>query len=317
MIFIRDNGELKNVVRWEDIIDRDNFKDNHNLANASLSDIIGYYELPTMIRCGLSSCHTEHKKGYLVSLNDGCEINIGHTCGSNAFDVEFEKLSKEFQNFRQIEECKVTINEAKTKTAQWGIDLNRILNGKRGAKWASRQLKALVTGSIIGKATANYLNLMVKYRNATIEINEELTDKWEIAQRKKANPRMHFDELKWTKKSIGYLDQIEALFPENDLQHLIIKRTQKNIQLIEECDPYRMSLAQLTLIRKTANDIPKDMENCDLALIKAKQFLSHSNLKKLLPIFEDQVQFNHIDKSDFENFLKDMYKSSPKRSTLA
>ncbi|MEJ3626186.1 hypothetical protein WFH56_23520, partial [Vibrio vulnificus] len=109
MIVIREEEKLIKVDSWEAITQRDNFKPDHNPTNANLKEIIGYYDLKDMICCSLSNCHTEHMRGYLVALSDGSEINIGNQCGKKAFDIEFDTLTKDFQQFRQTEECKTVI----------------------------------------------------------------------------------------------------------------------------------------------------------------------------------------------------------------
>ncbi|MHA2743439.1 hypothetical protein ACXZ7S_27045, partial [Vibrio harveyi] len=61
-----------------------------------------------------------------------------------AFDIEFDTLTKDFQQFRQTEECKTAIYEAKRKLEQWEHSLTEMLNAKRGARWANTKLKSLM-----------------------------------------------------------------------------------------------------------------------------------------------------------------------------
>ncbi|HDY7474833.1 hypothetical protein [Vibrio vulnificus] len=304
MIVIREEEKLIKVDSWEAITQRDNFKSDHNPTNANLKEIIGYYDLKDMICCSLSNCHTEHMRGYLVALSDGSEINIGNQCGKKAFDIEFDTLTKDFQQFRQTEECKTVIYEAKRKLEQWEHSLTDMLKAKRGATWANTRLKSLMNRRNVTQGIIGHLNYMVKQRTGKIEVDHELTDKWEIEQIMSANPKLRYDEAKWVKKTIGHLEYLEALYPENDLQELFIKQAKTSLDAIKDCNPSQCSLSQLQELKKKANAMPDLIDKCENALSNAKQFLTRSNLDKLLPVFERRAD----DKKAFLCYLDNLYR---------
>lgn len=307
MIVIKTRGGIDRLACWSEVIERPLYRSKHNPNDASLRSIIGYYELKEEVFCGLSGCRTNHKKGYLIELSDGLEINIGNKCGRKAFDVEFETLTREFQTFREREDGKATVYEAKKRIKGWSTELNDLLNDKRGAIWANRNLKNILSKSVVGDRVARFLNEMIKRRSSLIEINHELTDKWEIDQQMAANPKMRYDEAKWIRKAIGSLDAFEALFPENDLQKLFIIQVQQEIKDLQECDPAKVSLSRLKYLTKAANDMPHRLELCRTTLRTARKFLSHSNLNQLLPAFEDHTQFKKEDKEKYLGFLEKSY----------
>lgn len=304
MIVIREEEKLIKVDSWEVITQRDKFKPDHNPASAKLKEIIGYYDIKDMICCSLSNCHTEHMRGYLVTLSDGSEINIGNQCGKKAFDIKFDTLTKDFQQFRQTEECKAVIYEAKIKLEQWDNSLTEMLNAKRGARWANSKLKSLMNRGNVTQGVVDRLNYMVKQRSGKIEVDHELTDKWEIEQIMLANPKLRYDEARWVKKTIGHLDSLEALYPENDLQDLFIKQAQMSLKSIEDCEPSECALSKLQVLKKSANSMPALIDKCESALNNAKKFLTRSNLDKLLPALEGRED----DGKAFLHYLDNLYR---------
>ncbi|MHA2743393.1 hypothetical protein ACXZ7S_26605, partial [Vibrio harveyi] len=187
---------------------------------------------------------------------------------------------------------------------QWEHSLTEMLNAKRGARWANTKLKSLMNRGNVTQRIVGHLNYMVKQRSGKIEVDHELTDKWEIEQIMLANPKLRYDEAKWVKKTVGHLESLEALYPENDLQELFIKQAQMSLKSIEDCDPSKCSLSQLQVLKKSANGMPDLVDKCESALNNAKNFLTRSNLDKLLPIFEGRED----DEKAFLRYLDNLYR---------
>lgn len=113
MIYLQEGEEFIEVKDWQEISSRKNYSPDLNIKDRSLEKIIGYYELPEKLKCGLSSCHTPHFKGYLVQTGDGSETNIGNACGKKYFDVVFEQMSVDFLNALEFAKLKAALTEAK------------------------------------------------------------------------------------------------------------------------------------------------------------------------------------------------------------
>jgi hypothetical protein len=68
--------------------------------NAILERIIEPYELSDLLPCCLSSCHTKHKKGYIIVFRSSEREpeqygRIGHKCGAKAFHQRWEDAQQQ------------------------------------------------------------------------------------------------------------------------------------------------------------------------------------------------------------------------------
>ncbi|RWX52844.1 hypothetical protein [Photobacterium chitinilyticum] len=301
MIVIRTDTGITKLKSWEEVESRPNYMSNHTPNDAKLLSISGYYKFEGKpISCSLSSCHTAHGKGYLVRLSDGKEINIGHKCGKDLFEVEFETMTKDFRDFANGEEYKAVILQAKGLTRQWMDALDTMLDAPGGAKWANAHLRTLTT-RFANTAVMKSLTDMKRNRSPHIMVNRKLTNKWEIEQRQATNPGMTWEEACWVRESSGTINGLPALYLENDLQELFIKQAKRNIEEIDNFDILKMPLSQLRTMSKQANDIPILLERCEQALQIAIQFLRPANLRGLRRVISKPDE-----NEQFINYLKEL-----------
>lgn len=107
-----------------------------------LNDLVGYYYFRDEVKCGISSCGTKHKKGYIASLNDGHEIIIGHNCGKRYFGISFDEKTTQFEHLKNNANQYVQIKDMFEKLQLLKDNLERVLN--QSGKLAFLQIKAAV-----------------------------------------------------------------------------------------------------------------------------------------------------------------------------
>jgi hypothetical protein len=97
MITLKTERGFVQVEKWEEVTCLPGFVPNLNRSQHKIKDIVGRYIFPHTINCGLSDCHSAHKKGYVVSTESGELTNIGWICGSEYFGEGFDTLSRQFE----------------------------------------------------------------------------------------------------------------------------------------------------------------------------------------------------------------------------
>ncbi|MEF9443407.1 hypothetical protein OWT26_25875 [Burkholderia sp. 1A5] len=97
LITINTDKQLIRVDTWDAILERAGFTNDLDPKQHELKAIIGRYAFRDKLRCGLSSCHTPHNRGYIVVTKSGLETNIGKDCGKTHFGVDFNDMSRQFE----------------------------------------------------------------------------------------------------------------------------------------------------------------------------------------------------------------------------
>ena len=98
MIELFNGVTLQHVENWDEIVQMPNFRTD---ILASTDDtrqvqIVGTYDEPKLVRCGLRDCHKEHNKGFLVSISDRLMTNVGRICGRNTFKVDWATATSQY-----------------------------------------------------------------------------------------------------------------------------------------------------------------------------------------------------------------------------
>lgn len=131
----------------EDLASRSNYREVLDFgedAGRDLLDILGAYIFPDTksVRCGIRSCRTPHRRGYLISTTDGLETNIGNVCGKKHLGATFTEKASQYRkkqthqrNVEQIREIKLRINSLQSglhslKSAAESVSKLKILLNK-------------------------------------------------------------------------------------------------------------------------------------------------------------------------------------------
>jgi hypothetical protein len=287
MIVLNINKELVRVESWTDIEARPGFTSNLNPKNHTLASIIGRYAFSDRIRCGLSNCHTPHAKGYVVSTADGQETNIGKDCGKNYFGVDFETLTRQFDQDMTDKENRERLWSFSFRAEELKHTIQKLRSGPQGADWVFHKTKPLIeSGTKVPADILRKILSMIKNRQNVIFIEREAT-KTEIEQLEAAQgrnvPRPHYVE-----EPIGQLNGMESLYPENNLRQLLVIDIEEKLQSFEELDIDILSSTELAHWNKWASSVDITLEKAAAAVEAGRRLLVADNLRPLFRLIKDK-----------------------------
>lgn len=212
LITLNSDKGLVQVEDWADIMTRPGFIKDLDPTAHKLKAIIGRYAFSEKIRCGLSDCHTPHAKGYIVVTEDGHETNIGKDCGKTYFGVDFEEMSRRFD--QDLDDLQ---NREILATFSFRLDdlesrIKSLREGEHGADWAYKNTRPLLSvGRGCPETAVRRVVEMVRARNPEVSVERRATEE-EVEQLEvqvgRRMPRPHY-----LSESIGYLSGLEAFTP--------------------------------------------------------------------------------------------------------
>lgn len=282
------NGEkgLIRVESWDDIESRPGFVADMNPVEHRLDTIIGRYIFRDRIHCGLSNCHTPHAKGYIVVTTDGYETNIGKDCGKREFGVDFDTLSRQFDR---------DITEAENRERLWSFSFTLeqyeecvadLRKRPFGADWAYKRSRSLVSvGREIPDSLVRRLHSMIKTRTAAITRARVATE--EEAEEKEAATGRTIPRPAYVEESVGQLDGLAALYPENDIRELLIIDIETNLRMFREKEIDSMTFSELKKWVKWVDSIDSTLEKAEWSIAQARNLLRPENLRQLQEVLED------------------------------
>lgn len=129
---------------WEELFSISNLSDSYIPRDQMINGkIVGDYEMDPrsgLRPCGIAQCHTDHRRGYIVELDNGVRSYVGKDCGKSKFGADWQKMRKTFS----MEKHKLSKDRA-IRALRSGlrdqIDNWRSLDNKETA-WARALLKA-------------------------------------------------------------------------------------------------------------------------------------------------------------------------------
>lgn len=296
------NKEFKRFESWEEIISLPGFTENLDPSKHKLGDIIGNYSFEKWYHCGLSSCHTLHQKGFVVTSKDGAVTNIGRICGRSNFGVEFHLLSRNFIN-SQIDQLHIkTISEFLINERPLS-KIQGLLHD--GGNEVSRNITSFISRNngcpdpvfqIISKMIKNRSGKLTKVRQIK---KNELERSSSVSNSAKSKP-VYQEEV------VGSIEGISALFPENNLRKLLILDLKTNCEALERINLENSDRKSLKNLASWCNTFYSKFNDAKTIIASGFTFLNLENLRKFELVLDGK------DSSDFKNYLKIYQKSLTK-----
>jgi hypothetical protein len=277
MITLNTEKGLTRIATWEDVLTRPGFTVDIDPKTAVLKSIIGSYAFQTFIPCGLASCHTPHGRGYLVVTSDGRETNIGKDCGKKYFSVDFERLAKVYDRDLRSKERREALTELQHQIPGLKARILALKNGDNGANWIHRNLAPLRQG--LPSPLPQMIQRMVRQRDGTLTRSRPATaEEMELmrAQGQRVTPGQTIEE------SAGQLAGLAALYEENDLRELLVKRMEP-LDQVEASDVDTLPDKALRELAKWAATIEPTLAQAEAALAAGRRLLTQTNLRQLDP----------------------------------
>lgn len=183
MIALSEDGKtLTHIESWEDVTSRSGYKEKIHPTKTKPKQIIGVYNLDPKIHCGLSTCNTEHHKGYLVVFKGGIETNMGNICGKREFGVEFSQLIKTYKLETNAQDHRINLEAIKNRIGPYTDKIHSIADGEYQGHWCVKAMRKATT-TLYDEATLKNLAERAKRKNPIIKRITALTGRdLELAQ---------------------------------------------------------------------------------------------------------------------------------------
>lgn len=286
MIVLNSNKELIRVEKWADIEARPGFTSDLNSNEHVLASIIGRYSFSNQIRCGLSNCHTLHARGYIVTTSDGHETNIGKDCGRKYFGVDFETLTRQFDQDITDKENRDRLWSFRCRIDELKGQIHLLRSQPRGADWIHRKTSPLLGDPrIVPSEVVRRIAEMIKNRQNILYIDREATEA-EIEQleasRGRSLPRPHY-----VQEPIGHLNGLDALYPENNVRQLVVIDIEEKLKAFEQLSIDNLNSAMLTRWNKWVTSVDPTLNRATAAVESGRRLLRRENLEQLIPLLKD------------------------------
>ena len=300
MITLKTDTALVDIDNWEEIRKRIQFREKLDPTEHKLEAIIGRYVEKDWVRCGLTCCNQEHMKGYLVKTVQGLETNIGKDCGKTHFGVDFENLSRVFEQDLIATRNREILWNTRFRTEEIEELIGRLRSEQHGADWIQRNLRVLTTpNSGCPDVVVAAIRKMTKSGNSKIIHERDATDQEirsiEVAQGKTVAKPYLIEDPK------GELKGIAAFSPENDLRNLLVLELDEKLKKFTACDIDSLTKDQLKTWARWAGSIDVTLERAQAAIEIGRSLLTKENLSPFLETLE-----RRDDRIGFQSFIRSL-----------
>ena len=279
MITLKDDQELISIESWDQILSRPGYSGNVDPESAKLKEIIGNYYLPSEVPCGLSSCHQQHLKGYVVSTVAGAITNVGHVCGKKYFGVEFEQMRRQFDRDVRMQSYREELSAFQRRIPEIESAIEDLRTEAFGADWVNRQVTALLTpGNGIDTVRTTLMD-MVKRQDERITIPREATKEEKAAaeerERRTIEGPMYIDEV------VGRLMGLSTLADQNSLREILILDLEVGLKRVAQLDVDTAIETVLARESRWAGEVAQKLELANLNIRTGRQLFTKRNLRQL------------------------------------
>lgn len=271
MITINTDKGLVQIKTWEDLIQRPNFGEL-DPATAEFDKAIGRYHLAYKVRCGLTSCHEPHFKGYLVTTKDGRETNIGHDCGRTYFGLDFEQAARQLDRDYRRQEQRDAIYAFQAQLAAARERVEYLRNGDYCAAWCYRTLEELRQG--VPATVRSAFSDMAKTGDGRITAQREATE--EEAAAAEAQWRRKLPRPYYVSKVVTALDAASFLQREHNLRTIVVDLTE-GLKAIA-ANPEHLSDSKLGYNAKWVSEFEGKATRLLRTITEARRFLTRENI---------------------------------------
>lgn len=252
------------------------------------------------IHCGLSNCHTQHAKGYIVATKDGRVTNIGKDCGRKYFGVDFDKLSAQFDRDLTEKKHREQLWAFKSKLEKLKHKISEIRDGSTGAKWVYTMLEKLFKPEYVPEEIGSQINSMVKTGETRLYTVRQVTTQ-EVENLNAALNKEKFSHPHYIREPLAEISGLDALLPENNLRELMIIELDEKIKVFESTNIDSMNLKTLGEWVRWIDQVPVTLKRAMRSLKNGQLFLTQQNLTPFSKLLLKGSQ-----KSSFQIYLKSL-----------
>ncbi len=269
--------EFPAIKSHEDLRGRANYRIDINSKAVRLTQILGSYFFNDGIRCGLSSCHHVHKRGYLVETDDGAETNIGWLCGKTHFGVDFTHKRKQYDAAQKAYRDRQAVRAVMASAESTIEELRSLQNQPYGGKWLSKSVSAF--GRLYPAWMVDQLRRRAQkgdYAVSTVRMRtrEEL----EIAAA--ANAGVPEERLKYLQEQAGVLVGL-SIFAKPAIEHAAYV-VPRRLHELEQLNADLMGARVLARWASWARGVDEALLDFEILIEEGRKFFRPDNLKLLV-----------------------------------
>lgn len=287
MITINTEKGLIRFDSWDEMAARPGFTFSLDPKVHKFKSVIGNYVQKEFVHCGISTCKTQHGKGYIVTTENGSITRIGKDCGFKIFGVDFDNEARRFERDK-------TAAEDRDKLYSFTFHIEAVeekvadLRGRpRGAQWIKPRLRALTTlEQGVPSPIVSKLGELARMRSTRVVQFRLLT----AEERELAKIRLgrELRETETTEEDlITEVAGIEALYPENDLRRLLVLELEDELREFKELDIDSMLNVPLRRWAKWVDSVEGQIGRIEEAIEHGNRLLTVENLKPMMALLAD------------------------------
>ena len=278
MIRISSDRGLVRLDGYDQLLERPGFRVDLDPKSVGLEEVIGAYLFREPVRCGFSTCHQPHNRGFVITTKEGAETNIGKDCGRKHFGVDFNAMSR--RHIREVldQERREFLESIHPRTGALIAEFDEIWHGEKGVRWMAKWLPKLEP----------YVADMVRTRSTAIQTvrkatKEEIEDQESITG---SSARQAF----YITETIGHIDGLPVYFEENSFGDLAEFRSR--LRTLAELDIPALSSNDLKRWAKWAGRIDADAGRYRQALAHGRRLLTKANVSQLAAVQPTRTRQN-------------------------
>lgn len=288
MDILSDDGTQigERLKSWQEMYERPRFEQEVNPENVEITRIISKYDMGEKGRCGLSTCKTPHKKGYLVlcKRKQGSslpiETNIGHLCGSNIFGHSFEEHEKAYRKdintlrFRELivdHLCNLTEYKERLQYLRKGYEgrvaYAKVRNFINGHELKAPELTKLKRRAATGQSEIVHIQHATE---AEVEMEEVRLGR-ELDKRER-------DSLT-TSTTLGYIAGVKAVSDYTKIKSELEEELPTLFEDLEPIEPELLVYQQLEEWSKRLNGLENRFNDVVAIIDECKRFTQPDNIE--------------------------------------
>lgn len=272
MIVVNENGKtLVTVGSWAEMYERVGFQQYADPERVTLKNVIGWYSLPTLGPCALTSCRTKHLRGYIVDLGDGRETNIGNICGHKHFGLVFKRAKEAFHTELNAQRFREQIGAKQHEVPALLTRLSQLRAGDYQADDCYRKMNRQMS-QLFDEQTSRALKRKAGRGDNRIVRSVALTaDEKEMGLGFTA-------EQQYREELVGTVNGIQAANTYARLSPRKLDVLQAEIEAFATLDPESLTHKQLQQHARWMNRVDRMFADLDETLADCQRFLVPENL---------------------------------------
>ncbi|WP_341916349.1 hypothetical protein [Polaromonas sp. YR568] len=269
-------GPIEAPKSFEEMSERTAFRAPIDPHLHKITDVLTEYSFNRLVPCGLSSCRTDHRYGFLVRTASGVETNIGNVCGRNHFGDDF--VTAQSVHRRQVARRDALRTIATLRQQKVAIEarIATMVSGDFGVKWI-RRVRKFLEGRL-GVEGMRSLERRARSQEYRVEVATELTHD-QITEEAARTGRKR-DEVRYKTEMVGTLVPVPWLI--YDFKGVLIDGLQAKLQVICDVNEATTETRVLTKLLKPLAGRENALEQSQEALNPGLAALSSQNLLLLL-----------------------------------